>query len=362
KTHIDHLDRTFHQVVLNVAAAEREEMAVILNPIVGPEPIAGSTRMKSGTTTKIILETLALMAFSRHNCELGLTVHGLVSMYRDVCQAVYDQAESLGQLIQIAGESLRCGGHLYYLGCDGVGLMGIIDASECRPTFGAAFDDIRGFVQGGIKDLDSHPISAVQPKCEDSIKSSCFSLHISIDICPAIALETISNQKATAVIMCEEESSMKGAPPEPINAEREKILNMLGQLAQEAAMKWTVNCVSTGAHILLGKVYRNLMVDVRVSNVKLLYRACGIIQDVCSLKETESWICLLKSIYGTDSQTTAQTSTLAVNHVLAAAEINKIVPTAILLGLTNCSVEHAHSLLDKEPNLSIVLKDLLPDK
>ncbi|GFN76051.1 N-acetylmuramic acid 6-phosphate etherase [Plakobranchus ocellatus] len=69
-----------------------------------PEPIAGSTRMKSGTTTKIILETLALMALSRHNCELGLTVNGLVSMYRDVCQAVYDQAESLGQLIQVAGE------------------------------------------------------------------------------------------------------------------------------------------------------------------------------------------------------------------------------------------------------------------
>ncbi|KAK3749423.1 hypothetical protein RRG08_003273 [Elysia crispata] len=410
KTQMKNLNKTFHQVVKNMMMSEQEEKAFILNPIIGPEPVAGSSRMKSGTTTKIVLDILALLGTASFHSALCLSAPRLVEMYKDVCDTVYGQAKSLGSLAYMAKQSLRNNGHLYYLGCDALGLIGIVDASECRPTFGASFHDIRGFVSGGIDDLDSRPISStlstedfdseILPNLDacdtviifgadmlqrvnsrlfsfpckrafvnfitdeesssalrDEVTSSKLDLTITVDICFALNFlgwpqgpqETFNRQKDGGPAV--------GLPtsPEAWSGTSGKMLLM--QLAREAAMKWTVNCTSTSAYIQLGKVYRNLMVDVRVSNAKLFYRACGIVKDICNIGEAESCTLLLKSIYDEDNLSKVQTSGDVVNHILAASEMDKVVPIAILMGLRSCSVQQARSLLDTQPNLSRLLKD-----
>jgi N-acetylmuramic acid 6-phosphate etherase len=60
------------------------------------------------------------------------------------------QVSTLGKCIALGGEALNAGGRIVYLGEGTPGLVGVIDASECPPTFGAKFDDVRGFVVGGL--------------------------------------------------------------------------------------------------------------------------------------------------------------------------------------------------------------------
>ncbi|RUS80332.1 hypothetical protein EGW08_011901 [Elysia chlorotica] len=417
KTEMKHLNKTFHEVVKEMRKAEQEEKAFILNPIVGPEPVAGSSRMKSGTTTKILLEILSFLGITHLESPLCLGAPRLVQMYQDVCETVYRQAESLGSLAFMAKESLRNHRHLYYLGCGALGLLGIIDASECRPTYGASFDDIRGFVYGGIDGLDSRPISSalstddfdkeIIPKLDandtviifgeemlqrvnqrlfscpckrafvtfitdketsstlrDKVNNSNFDLVITMDICSASDFPWLHEPQETLNKQRDRKSSGEMSLPVPPNAQTQtsenteiQLKSLLTQLAREAAMKWTVNSTSTGAYIQLGKVYRNLMVDVRVSNAKLFYRACGIVKDICNIEEADSRSLLLRSIYGTDILSDAQTSSNTVNHIIAASETDKVVPTAIVMGLCHCPVQQARSLLDTQPNLSAVLKD-----
>lgn len=396
KTKMQHSNKTFQEVVGEMTKAEQNGKAFILNPIIGPEPIAGSSRMKSGTTTKIVLEILSLLGLNCNDSSVSFSIPQLLGLYKDVCQAVYSQAHSLGSLVLMAGESLRNNGHLYYLGRGGIGLMGVIDASECPPTFGAEFHDIRGFVDGGIDGLDSKPIS-------NSLSTEDFKTDIipnlnSIDTVIVFGSDMLENGKlllsssqckkvfvnffktsnegqtetsgfdlsinidCTAAI---EGVGLQAGPKsekkrESIKSSKELVESLLIHLAQEAAMKWTVNCISTGAHIYLGKVYKNLMVDVRVSNVKLFHRACGIIMGICKLGDEDSKKCLLKAIYVTDNLSEAQETSCIVDHVLAASKRNKVVPTAILLGLVHCQVQQACYMLNTQPKISQILKDYQP--
>ena len=160
--------------------------AIVLNPVVGPEAVAGSSRMKGGSATKILVETIGLLAVSIaagglsgvDSVVVERAAQNVLAGFELAVRSVYRNASELASLVSTAATALtsaavnetapsegqipdpgdafmsRTGhGRVIYLGVGSAGLLGLIDASECPPTYGSLFNDVRGFLGGGWEEL-----------------------------------------------------------------------------------------------------------------------------------------------------------------------------------------------------------------
>jgi hypothetical protein len=118
---------------------------------------------------------------------------------------------------------------------------------------------------------------------------------------------------------------------------------------QEFTLKLVLNAISTGAHVLVGKTYENIMVDVRVSNVKLYHRALGILKRLTSSENEKCENCLLRAIYDTDDLEKVDRTDID-GHIESATGKQLVVPKALIMLLTNSSLEKARNYLDKFRN------------
>ncbi len=175
--------RTFRDVmeVLEVKREATESwgdpvqpLHALINPVIGPEAVTGSSRMKGGSATMVILDILCLRtlhysgqleaAGGPHSLDKARAItahvasHGtstLLKLYHQVHELTYSQCrDTLPLLMEKAAATLRAepntpGGRVYYLGCGSGAALGCIDASEMPDTYGAPFDQTRGFVAGG---------------------------------------------------------------------------------------------------------------------------------------------------------------------------------------------------------------------
>ncbi|CAG5122615.1 unnamed protein product, partial [Candidula unifasciata] len=323
--------------VQEMEKAENLLQAFILNPVIGPEPITGSSRMKSGTTTRILLDVLSVVAALDYPHYM---IAQLVNLYEAACHSVYKAQPQLVCLIQLAASCLLSGGHVYYIGREGPGLTAMIDASECLPTFGASFNDIRGFVDGGYNQLDNNEgdlisledfTQDIQPHLQvndlvvflDPDELHRFEPSMSAMPCRKVAVLLTQEDVSQGVPVCDFVLNINLDLPHLKTWTAESGKNLVYQLAKEISFKWLLNCLSTAAHVLKGKVFQNSMVDVRVGNSKLFGRAARIIQKYCGLSVQEATEYLLRSIYGTDALTPEQRSGHVVNHVLVASQQDK---------------------------------------
>lgn len=103
------------------------------------------------------------------------------------------------------------------------------------------------------------------------------------------------------------------------------------EMLAEYSTKSILNAITTGAHILCGKVYHNRMIDLNISNTKLYYRTIGIIQEILNVDIDTAVYSLLKSIYNTDKLTDDQLKASISKHIYAGTKRKKIVPKALLL-------------------------------
>ena len=158
--------RCFKDIVNKLYASAGESSSsipkhVLINPILGPEPLCGSTRMKGGSATKIILDAVLLPAVAK---VMQIPLFGdrvqkltagddmawrVISACRRACHAAYTAQQGLAAAIELCGRSLREGGHIYYVAGTGAQYVGFIDASEMRPTFGSSADEVRSFLKNG---------------------------------------------------------------------------------------------------------------------------------------------------------------------------------------------------------------------
>lgn len=126
----------------------------ILNPYIGPEPVTGSSRMKSGTTTKIIIDLTLTRALSLIDTNgQSLNISDLIGEYeRLLDETIYstENKRTIGSIIDRAAYSLRnlsTGGSVNYLSdSERLGFVCCVDASECVPTYGAGKRDIKGYM------------------------------------------------------------------------------------------------------------------------------------------------------------------------------------------------------------------------
>lgn len=365
---------------------------IILNPVVGPEAITGSSRMKGGSATKILLESTLLKAHATlSQPTLVFKLPQILMMYERMCRITYLGHCSISRAIELAAESLKCKGHVYYIGWHSLGFMGLLDASECVPTFSANFNDVRGFLQGGYNTLNnkegqlffggSNKLCISLDDFQNTFLPELASHDTAIVICPDAQeiqdIETIAKlieEKGTHLIgiIPQKQTELstlfnKCFVPVKNSTGQENLLEEFQSMSalfadflkgcfQEISVKWILNAISTGAHVLKGKVLRNLMIDVKVSNNKLFHRAVSIVSTFSKVDHKRALHAILQVIYRTDAIDDVPDQQVS-EHVAKGTVMDQVVPVAVLVATGKFNIESAVEIL-KTITVSCVLRNL----
>ncbi|XP_065110938.1 glucokinase regulatory protein isoform X1 [Paramisgurnus dabryanus] len=366
-------DCSFHfkEVAERMATEQKRGKAFILNPIVGPEAISGSSRMKGGSTTKILLETLLLAGHEAVFREKTISPECLsswITASEKIFERTYSHSDKLTDLIQKAGESLQRNGHVYYIGWRTLGIIGMIDASECIPTFGADFGDVRGFLNNGFKMLKNKEgdLSSMGPEFaighidfvhtilpvlnQDDMILFLFTVKDDLHDVTALANQVKGKTSNVHAIIHDLETQ---TVPEKVCNLFETVLkipwsfplddniSIIMMQHWELSTKCCLNALSTGAHILKGKIYMNFMIDLKVTNSKLYRRAINILQRFTGRSKTECESALLRAIYSRDDVSEEMNSADASKHIELANTRDQVVPTALVMIQRSCRVAEA---------------------
>ena len=214
-----------------------------------------------------------------------------------VAAAVERELPQIAKAIEEIAARLRCGGRLIYVGAGTSGRLGVLDASECPPTFGTPPELVVGCIAGGPSAL----MSAAE-EVEDSAdagRSDAAELAITgADAMVGIAASGRTPYVLGAIDHANAQGSLTiGLACTTGSALAESVAIMIApvvgpeviagstRLKAGTAQKMVLNMLSTGAMILLGKTFGNLMVDLSATNEKLRRRATGIVQMATGLDE-----------------------------------------------------------------------------
>ena len=215
---------------------------------------------------------------------------------RGVVDAVASQRDVIAQTIAAVERAFRSDRRLLYIGAGTSGRLGVLDASECPPTFGTDPSMVVGIIAGGDRALRS-PIEGAEDDPTGGAAAMDAHAVTEGDVVVGIAasgttpyvrgalLRARELGATTALIACSEPpASMRDAAdllmlpivgPEALTGST--------RLKAGTATKLVCNMITTGAMIRVGKSYGNLMVDVRATNVKLTDRAERIVMEVCTI-------------------------------------------------------------------------------
>jgi N-acetylmuramic acid 6-phosphate etherase len=205
-------------------------------------------------------------------------------------KALRGSVDQLARAVELVAASLRHSGRLFYVGAGTSGRLGVLDASEIPPTFGASSSLVQGIIAGGARALSSSVEGAEDEKSDGAlaihargIKEGDVVVGISASgRTPFVtgALERAKSAGAKAILL-----SCNPAPTVDVDlaislAVGPEILTGSTRLKAGTATKVALNMISTGAMVLLGKVRGNLMIDLHASNVKLRDRATRVVAEL----------------------------------------------------------------------------------
>lgn len=219
-----------------------------------------------------------------------------------VAEAVRLTLPDVAKAVDAAAASLSAGGRLIYLGAGTSGRLGVLDASECPPTFGVPHGLVVGLIAGGPGAL----LKAVEG-AEDNAQLGVSDLQ-ALELKPQDMVVGIAASGRTPYVIgalryarqqgCHT-AAVSCNPASPIAHEAEiaispvvgpEALTGSTRLKSGTAQKLVLNMISTGAMVRIGKVYQNLMVDMQATNIKLVDRACRMVCQAtgCSAEEAET--------------------------------------------------------------------------
>ncbi|MBN3065489.1 N-acetylmuramic acid 6-phosphate etherase [Pectobacterium quasiaquaticum] len=226
---------------------------------------------------------------------------------RKVPEAIAQVLPAIAEAVDLATASLQEGGRLIYLGAGTSGRLGVLDASECPPTFGVPHGLVIGLIAGGPGAL----LKAVEGAEDDPALGEADLKALNVTAADMVVGLAASGRTPyvigalryardvgcrTAAISCN--------PHSPIAQEAQVAISpVVGpealtgstRLKSGTAQKLVLNMVSTGVMVKLGKVYQNLMVDVKATNVKLLDRACRIVVEATGAEREQAQQALVQA-------------------------------------------------------------------
>ncbi len=214
-----------------------------------------------------------------------------------VAQKINENLEPIAKAIDIISENFLVGGRLFYFGAGTSGRLGVLDASECPPTFSSEPDMVQGIIAGGDRalrfaiegaedsiDLAREDFAKVQATKNDTIVSISASgnanyvieiLKLAKEIgAKTIALTCNPNAKMSEfadVVICIETGA--------------EAITGSTRMKAGTAQKMVLNMLTTGAMVKIGKVYKNLMIDVKPTNIKLKDRAARIVAEIAQVEK-----------------------------------------------------------------------------
>ncbi|WP_426350114.1 N-acetylmuramic acid 6-phosphate etherase [Alloiococcus sp. CFN-8] len=206
-----------------------------------------------------------------------------------VALAVEKELETIAKAVDVIAEAFEKGGRLIYSGAGTSGRLGILDASECPPTYGVSAELVQGIIAGGKEAIFKAKEGAEDSKelCVEDLKAIDFSEK---DVLVGLAasgrtpyviggLEYAKEiGAATVAVTCNPDSELSHIADLSIApVVGPEVVTGSTRMKAGTAQKLVLNMLSTGAMIKTGKVFGNLMVDVRATNKKLVERAKGIV-------------------------------------------------------------------------------------
>lgn len=214
--------------------------------------------------------------------------------------AVEKEIGHIAEAVDLLHDSLSKGGRMFYLGAGTSGRLGILDASECPPTFNTEPELVQAYIAGG----DSAFRTAVEG-CEDSRSQGVETVTVAGVRRGDVVIGITASGSAPFVLAAVKKAKELGASTIGVvtnaNSDLSRICDiciapLVGpevitgstRMKSGTAQKLVLNMLSTCTMIKLGKVYGNLMVDLRPNNQKLFARAYRIIRMVCGVSEEEA--------------------------------------------------------------------------
>lgn len=248
-----------------------------------------------------------------------------------VISAVKSQLPQIEQAVQAAIESFQNGGRLLYAGAGTSGRLAVLDAVECKPTFGMGADRIRAVIAGGQKAV-TEAVEGAEDDYDTGVRECAYLKVGAKDTVIALA----ASGRTPYAIGFLKEARARGAKAISISCNKDSLLSEQADIAIEpetgpevltgstrlkagTAQKLILNMISTSAMVGIGKVYQNLMVDLQPTNEKLVDRSKRIVMEATNATEAEAM----------------QALNLA----------NNAVKPAIVMLLLDCSNEKANQLL-----------------
>ncbi|OOF89553.1 N-acetylmuramic acid 6-phosphate etherase [Rodentibacter ratti] len=256
---------------------------------------------------------------------------------RQVPLAIEAVLPQIAQAVETIVSAFQQGGRLIYIGAGTSGRLGVLDASECPPTFGVSDEMVKGIIAGGDIAI-RYPVEGAednQTAAIDDLRAIKFSAQ---DILVGIAasgrtpyvLSALNYAKQLGAITISIASNPHSAMAQIADIAIDtvvgaEILTGSSRLKSGTAQKLVLNMLTTASMILLGKCYENLMVDVQASNEKLKARAIRIVM-----------------------QATDCDKTIAEKNLILAEQNAKL---AIMMILSGLEKNEAQALLEKERGL-----------
>lgn len=251
-----------------------------------------------------------------------------------VALAIEKTLPQIAQAIEIIAQSFLQGGRLGYFGAGTSGRLGVLDASECWPTFGVSHDMVQGFIAGGDQAL-RYSIENAEDSAELGLEDIIHFAPSSKDVIVAISssgspqylisvLQEAKKQEAhTISISCNPDAAIKDLADIFINPiVGPEAITGSSRMKAGTAQKMVLNMLSTGAMIRIGKVYKNYMIDLRMVNKKLKDRGIRFVCEItgCSPTQAEDYL----------------------------AQADNEVKTACVMAIKQCPAEKARNLLAQE--------------
>ncbi len=203
----------------------------------------------------------------------------------EAAQAVQDAQPMLEKALDLVREKMLSGGRLIYCGAGTSGRLGVLDASECPPTFGVPNGLVVGVMAGGDRALrfssestEDHEEIGVQDMQNIALNEKDVLVAIAASgrtpYCIGALRYARSVGAAAIALSCNKNAKMSAEADVAVELDTSaEVLTGSTRMKAGTATKMVLNALSTGAMVALGKVYQNLMVDMKATNEKLRDRA-----------------------------------------------------------------------------------------
>ena len=217
-----------------------------------------------------------------------------------VAPAVAKQRRPIAAAVELIVEAFRCGGRLFYVGAGTSGRLGVLDAAECPPTFGAPPSQVQGIIAGGRRALvrsaegaeDHAPDGAAAIDAKRVTSNDVVAGIAACGLTPFVRGALARARKigaATVFVTCAKR------PRRPANTDvvinpivGPEVVTGSTRMKAGTATKLVLNTLTTAAMIRTGKVYGNLMVDLKCSCEKLRDRAERIVMEITGASRDEA--------------------------------------------------------------------------